>query len=59
MCRGSPQIRVSTRLVEIGVIVRDKNGPVSNLTKNDFTVLNRGKSQTIRIFAVKPSAAAK
>ena len=27
-----PKIRVATRLVEIGIIVRDKNGPVENLT---------------------------
>ena len=47
----TPQIRISTRLVEIGVIVRDKNGPVSNLTKNDFTVLDRGKRQQISIFS--------
>lgn len=54
----SPQIRVSTRLVEIGVIVRDKNGPVSNLTKSDFTVLDRGKPQQISIFAANAVAAA-
>ncbi|MGB6484813.1 MAG: VWA domain-containing protein [Candidatus Acidiferrales bacterium] len=48
----TPQIRVSTRLVEVDVIVRDKNGPVANLTKNDFTVLDRGKPQQIRIFSV-------
>ena len=54
----SPQIRVSTRLVEIGVIVRDKNGPVSNLTKADFTILDRGKPQQISIFAANAVAAA-
>jgi VWFA-related protein len=48
----TPQIRVSTHLVEIGVIVRDKNGPISNLTKNDFTVLDRGKPQQVSIFSV-------
>ena len=48
----TPQIRVSTRLVEIGVIVRDKNVPVENLTKDDFTVLDRGKPQKIGIFFV-------
>lgn len=47
----APQIRVSTRLVEVGVIVRGKNGPVSNLTKDDFTVLDGGKPQTISIFS--------
>jgi VWFA-related protein len=48
----TPQIRVSTRLVEVGVIVRDKNGPIENLTKSDFTVLDRGKPQQISIFTV-------
>lgn len=48
----TPQIRVSTRLVEVGVIVRDKNGPVESLTKNDFTVLDRGKPQQISIFSI-------
>lgn len=48
----TPQIRVSTRLVEVDVIVRDKNGPVANLTKNDFTVLDRGKSRQISVFSV-------
>ncbi|HKF52571.1 MAG TPA: VWA domain-containing protein [Candidatus Acidoferrales bacterium] len=54
----SPQIRVSTRLVEISVIVRDKNGPVSNLTKDDFTVFDRGKPQQIGIFMADAAAAA-
>ena len=53
-----PTIRVSTRLVQVGVIVRDKNGPVENLTKNDFTVLDRGKPQTISIFTVNAAASA-
>jgi VWFA-related protein len=48
----TPQIHVATRLVEVGVIVRDKNGPVANLTKNDFVVLDRGKPRTISIFTV-------
>jgi VWFA-related protein len=47
----APQIRVSTHLVQIGVIVRDKNVPVSNLTQNDFVVLDRGKPQEISVFS--------
>src|SRR5215469_4087002 len=53
-----PRIRVTTRLVEIGVIARDKNGPVSGLTKNDFTVIDRGQRQQISIFSVESGAAA-
>jgi VWFA-related protein len=54
----TPQIRVSTRLVHVGVIVRDKNGPVENLTKDDFTVLDRGVPQQISIFVANATAAA-
>jgi VWFA-related protein len=48
-----PPISVSTRLVQIGVIVRDKNGPVADLTKDDFVVLDRGKPQKISVFSVE------
>jgi VWFA-related protein len=48
-----PSIRVSTRLVQIGVIVRDKNGPVADLTKDDFVVLDQGKPQEISLFSVE------
>ncbi len=48
-----PTISVSTRLVQVGVIARDKNGPVADLTKDDFAVFDRGKSQEISIFTVE------
>jgi VWFA-related protein len=50
-----PAIGVSTRLVEVGVIARDKNGPVADLTKDDFVVLDRGKPQKISVFSVESS----
>ena len=53
-----PKIGVSTRLVQVNVIVRDKNGPVANLTKGDFVVLDRGKPQTISVFAAESSESA-
>lgn len=53
----TPKIRVATRLVQVDVIVRDKNGPVENLTKDDFTVLDQGKTQGISLFSVKTAAA--
>ena len=53
-----PRIRVSTRLVKIGIIARDKNGPVTNLTKSDFVVLDRGKGRDISFFSMEASAAA-
>jgi hypothetical protein len=46
----APPIHVTTHLVQIGLIVRDKNGPVANLTKDDFVVLDRGKPQKISVF---------
>jgi VWFA-related protein len=49
---------VSARLVEVGVIVRDKNGAVANLTKDDFAVFDRGKPQQISIFSADAAAAA-
>jgi VWFA-related protein len=54
----SPAISVSTRLVQVGVIVRDKNGPVADLTMDDFVVLDRGKPQKISVFAVESSHSA-
>jgi VWFA-related protein len=54
----SPPIRVSTHLVQIGVIVRDHNGAVGDLTKEDFAVFDRGKSQTISVFNAESAATA-
>jgi len=54
----SQQIHVSTRLVQIGVIVRDKNGPVADLRNEDFTVLDRGKPQKVSVFSVESSESA-
>ena len=48
-----PRIRVSTRLVQVDVIVRDKNGPVADLTKDDFVVLDQGKPQELSLFSVE------
>src|SRR3982750_3954357 len=45
-------IRVNTRLVQVDVVVRDKNGLVTDLTKNDFTVLDNGKPQRIDVFSM-------
>ena len=48
-------IQVTTRLVQISVVVRDKNGPVAGLTKEKFTVLDNGKPQRIDIFSATDS----
>ncbi len=47
-----PVLRVGTRLVQINVIVHDKNGPVADLKKEDFTLLDKGKPRDIAIFHV-------
>jgi VWFA-related protein len=52
-------IRVNTRLVEVNVVVRDKNGPVSDLAKDDFIVFDDGKPQRIDVFSVSPLDRAK
>ncbi|HLK65681.1 MAG TPA: VWA domain-containing protein [Bryobacteraceae bacterium] len=48
---NQPIARVTTRLVELNVIVRDKSGPVSDLAKEDFTILENGKPRKIAFFS--------
>jgi len=48
-----PVIRTSTRLVEVNVIVHDRNGPVADLTKDDFILTDRGKTRRISLFSVE------
>lgn len=46
-----PTLKVDVDLVNILFTVREKNGPlVGNLTKDDFTVFEDGKEQTIKHF---------
>lgn len=45
------EVHVTTNLVQIGVIVRGRNGPVTDLTVNDFRILDRGKPRNISIFS--------
>lgn len=48
-----PAFRVSTRLVEVSVVVHDSHGePVSDLKKDDFTITERGKPQPISFFSM-------
>lgn len=57
MCGQAPDavFKATTRLVEVDVVVRDKNGPVAGLTKADFTLLDNGKPQEVAVFSVKGS----
>lgn len=53
----NPDFRSDTRLVQINAIVRDKAGPVSSLTKDDFTLTDKGRPQTIKVFSVARAGA--
>ncbi len=45
-------IQVTTRLVEITVVVRDKHGAVADLNKVDFEILDNGKPRKIATFSM-------
>ncbi|MGH9648276.1 MAG: VWA domain-containing protein, partial [Bryobacteraceae bacterium] len=47
-----PTFRVGTRLVQLDVVVLNDKTPVRGLTKDDFTVQDKGKTQNIAIFGV-------
>ncbi len=49
-------IRTGTRLVQVEVVVRDKDGPVTGLKKEDFTLLDQGVKQEIALFTVSGGA---
>lgn len=49
--RGEYRLRVESELVLVNVVVRDKQGnPVTGLKREDFTVLEDGKSQQVSSF---------
>ena len=51
-------LRVTTRLVQISVVVHDKNGmPVRDLTKEDFALFDKGQEQKILFFSKETSEA--
>src|SRR5579864_1152488 len=50
--QNQPTIRVTTRLVQVSVVVHDKKGPVADLKKENFSLFDRGKEQKIAVFAV-------
>ena len=45
-------LRVNTRLVEVSVVVQGKDGPLADLRKEDFTLLDNGKPQRIDLFVL-------
>jgi VWFA-related protein len=55
---GTP-LRVTARLVDIGVVAYDKKGqPVTNLKPEDFQILDNGQKQEVRFFSRAGGAAA-
>jgi VWFA-related protein len=53
-----PVFRTDTRLVEVSVVVHDKNGAaVTGLTREDFTLLEDGQPQPIAIFSTESAIA--
>jgi VWFA-related protein len=54
----TPVIKMTTRLLQVSVVVYDKKGdPVSDLTKDDFVLYDKGQEQKIRYFAKEASDA--
>jgi len=47
---SQPLIRVTTRLVQIDVVAHDRHGSISDLTKDNFAVFDRGQPQPIAVF---------
>lgn len=48
---AKPTFQASAHLVQLRAIVRDKDGPITDLTKDDFILVDRGTPREIRIFA--------
>src|ERR1700674_3517771 len=54
---SSPTLRKISRLVDVSVVVEDKNGnPVTDLTREDFTISDRGQPQQIQLFSMVSTA---
>jgi VWFA-related protein len=49
---ATPSFKLTTRLVDVGIIVYDKKGhPVKDLKPEDFEVFDNGRKQEIRFFS--------
>jgi VWFA-related protein len=50
----APPLRVTAHLVQANVIVNDKHGnPITGLSQKDFTILDNGNQQEIRVFVAQ------
>ncbi len=51
-------VKVTTRIVQVSVVVHDKKGqPIADLKKEDFTLLDKGQEQRIRFFSMESAEA--
>jgi VWFA-related protein len=50
IAQEKPVFRASTRLVQLSVVVEDRDGPVSGLTAGDFRLYDGGQEQRIELF---------
>ncbi|HEY2859665.1 MAG TPA: VWA domain-containing protein, partial [Terracidiphilus sp.] len=56
---GEFSLKITSRLVDIGVVAFDKKGrPVTDLKQEDFEVYDEGRKQDIRFFAAPAGSAA-
>jgi hypothetical protein len=55
--QDTPTFSAGTKLVQVDVVARNKDGPAAALTKADFTVLDNGKPQKISCFSVRSNRA--
>jgi VWFA-related protein len=56
--QDAPTFRAGTHLVQVNVLVNDRNGPVANLKQDDFALTDKGKPQKISVFSsVVPTGA--
>jgi VWFA-related protein len=53
-----PVFRTGVQLVQVDVVVRNDKGPIKGLTKDDFTLQDKGKPQTISLFAMNETGTA-
>ncbi len=51
LAAAQPTYRTGSQLVEVDVVVHTDKGAVKGLTKDDFTIQDKGKPQTIAVFA--------
>jgi VWFA-related protein len=60
---SGPLLSVTSRLVQVSVVARDKSGqPVRDLTRDDFTIFDNGHPQKVAVFSLDvadPAAVAK